>query len=325
MEQEPHSAELGYFHNNTNEIQEKNVEHVSPETSATLESNRLFGEKYRGLVDVALGKNESSFDPGSELVIRMQESLKRHQERQALQMQLGQIGARQLLSQAFQSKNEQQLLTDDSQYRLAKGADGIPIVIVKAELAQQLRPGSQALAIKPRDGVSFVMVREFADEVQTALGHEENIPHEVHHVLWDFLRKDGVITMTEPDPDMADAFRMYQDEVIARAVSDGALSGYSHLTMRPNERERLKAEAPEKVDIINETVARFNDLLADIDDVRKSRGLPKTDMIASLVSSKNFDELEYNLNTLKELFAQQPEITPTPYTETEVEDGWGAV
>lgn len=295
------------------------------------EESRKVGDYYISLIGSFTGKTE--VDPqgleGVETAVsqklnRIYQRAKDGFEKQKIQSTLMNMDAKQMLQQVpvFRSKNFEQLLSDNSKYRLEELNKGVFVIYMDPVLANELRPGASAAAVKVKDGLSFMLVPEYSDAAQRQSQIDENIPHETHHLVWNFS-KDHHVHSTEKDEDFKDGFTMYQEEVIARLVSDGGLAGYTHLVMLdPETRARFEQDHPETAKKLTETMIELNDILQGIDAIRKQTTIRKQDLIMTVMEATNFDELRNGLLKVKNLLEQQPKVaTREQYSA----GGWDSV
>ncbi len=176
------------------------------------------------------------------------------------------------------------------------------------------------MAVKVPDGVPFVMIRRYDDKDLNIKNLNENIPHETNHILWSFLKKDGIISSDEADPEMNNAFSMYQNELAAKLVSDGSLFSYSHLEIIPAQmRGELEKSNPEIVKAITTKTGELNDMLEEISRRSKAAGANTDGLLLPLIRSKNFDQLQTELERLRETL---PEATNG---QTSQSDPWSTV
>jgi hypothetical protein len=154
------------------------------------------------------------------------------------------------------------------------------------------------------------MLPEYPDSEVAKMQLAENVPHETHHLVWYFSKGD-IIANDEKEPDFADAFSMYQDEVMARLSSNGGLGGYTHLQMLdPETKAQFAKEHPETVEKLTTIASGLNELLAEIDVIRKQTDVQKQDIIMAVMEARTFDQLRDNLLKTKSIIEAQPITKP---------------
>ncbi len=282
----------------------------SPESQ--LERAREFGEQYAGILEIAVGKkaerdmNQASLAPENQI---LWDAMQAFREKQSKRQEELCLDAQGLLRQAFQSEVQHQLLEDRTRYYLVELSPGIYSVIVDSDVFSKLMGGSQGVAIKIHDGVSFIMIPNFRNNqaFQQRI-MEENIPHEVHHLIWWAVLDAGAFQSREHDSDFRKGFMMFQDELIARVSSDGGLGGYSHISLlSPQAREDLERAFPGKAEAILDRVGALNEFLEVLESViMHSERVMKKDLLQVIVSSRTFDELEAGLYQMKLLIERFP-------------------
>ncbi len=290
-----------------------------------LENSKKVGNYYVSLINNFIGKGESETAEitglDDSIKLKLSEIAQRAKsgfEQQHILAQTQNTDARKLLEQvpSFSEK-----LADTSKYRLEELSPGLFAVHIEPKLYGELKGGAQGVAVKVREGISFIMVPDYADAdiVQSQLA--ENIPHETHHLVWNFS-KGEVVKSTEENNDLAEAFVMYQDEVMARLCSDGSLAGYTHLQMLdPETRKQFEQEHPDTVKQITEIMVALNDLLQDVDQARKQTDIKKQDLILAIMDATNFEQLKQNILKIKTIIEKQPITKEQPKPG----NGWGFV
>lgn len=293
-------------------------------TYENIESLRHFGEGYVSVIEAALGKSSlkdirnTVQHPILAKLIPAIESFRAQQIARQVEMSMDAQG---MLQKAFPKACESGLLSDSSQYRLEEVAPSIYTVLVSPDLSYKLHPGAAASAVKIKNGVSFIYLQEYSDATDQQRNLEENLPHEVHHLVWGHAQEKELFPSSERDTDYRKSFILFQDELLARASSGGGLAGYSHLgSLRPEERAQLEKEYPGKADEIIKRVSDLNGFLYDLDDVlAQSETMKKIDLVQPILEATSFDELEKNLKNIEALLKIEPS-KPRP-----ILTGWDAV
>lgn len=312
-------------------FQEKQEKPEKPEDQVFLEQSHAFGDYYVSLIGSLAGKSEPDKAALERLPLdlraqaeMMGTSVRRQFIEQALRFTDKKMDARALLGQVYKGEQFDTLLADPTKYRLEQLNYGLYAVHVDIDLLNQLRKGTQAVAIMPNDpeGISFLMIRDAAQGA--AVGNlDENIPHETEHIAWKFIQRDGLVTPTENDPLLAQGFMTYQNEFLARLSSDGAVAGYNFLDQPPPaKREELQREHPEAAKALTERTFRLNDMMETFREELRGSTVGKSDLILGTIQSRSFDDLEANLTRMRGIVTQHPKPTsesvPTPIDWTSV-------
>ena len=263
---------------------------ISPETVIVPEDIQLEMDRMKSVIDAGLKEN-------------------------CLVFQMGKFDARKILNQVLREERQQQMLEDTSQYRLEEPTEGVYMIRMKNDFYRDIWPAdASAVAWKVSEGVSFIIVPEYESEAIDQNRLEENLPHETQHILWHFLRKGGGVTTNERGEDEQKAFLMFQDELMARIVSGGTLSGYTHLRQGDNA-ERLQTTSPEVFEYIKNQTGKLNDMLLAVDSLLMEREISEYSLLMTVLRSKDFSSLEENVLRAKE------EIMKIPPKEVVYEEG----
>ncbi len=295
-----------------------------------LEIAHKVGDYYVGLVNGFTGKGE--IDPAviSDLkhpikskLTKIAQHAKDGFERQHLLAQMKGLDAKKILQQVprFLTPEISAALADTSKYRSEELSPGVFALHVEAGLYGHLTGSNAAgmsVKFKNNEGISFIMLPDYADAQTTTSQLSENVPHETHHLVWNFSKGEA-ITSSEANHDLADAFIMYQDEVMARLCSDGNLAGYTHLqVLDPETRQQFEQEHPDTVKQITNTMIALNDLLQEVDTSRKQTEIKKEDLILTVMDATNFEQLHKNLLQMKTIIEKQPVTKEQPKSNS----GW---
>lgn len=312
-----------------------NVSSESKEISKReyFEASKEMGRFYSDLLQ-RLGGGEKDIDVSEFLneniktkAELIESSINNHRELNESLVETKEMGARDILEQAFPRESYADLLSDTSRYRLERLSNGIFAVFMDARLHTKFRPGARAVAITVRQGVPFILMPEYKDKEVMEREMEENLPHEIHHLAWYFLQKDEVIKSQERDVDLKKAFLMYQNELVARLSSEGFLSAYTHLPMMdPESQLEFKKQNPEKEKQIRELQIHLNDTLKEINQDLKEVEIEKIDLILPVMEATNFVQLEKNINKIKDFIKNQPRTKQAKKPELRDDaGGWGVV
>lgn len=295
-----------------------------------LENSKRIGDYYVSLINSFLGKGEANIETIAGLENAVKDKLaqivqraKDGFEQQHIMAQTNGLDARKLLGQvpSFSTPEISEKLADTSKYRSEELSSGLFALYVEPKLFNELIRSAAGVAVKIKGGVSFIMLPDYTDATIAESQLAENIPHETHHLVWNFS-KGEVVKSDESNPDLAEAFIMYQDEVMARLCSDGSLVGYTHLQMLdPETRKQFEQEHPDTVKQITETMVALNDLLLEVDEVRKQTDIKKEDLILAVMDATNFEQLKQNILQIKTIIEKQPITKEQPKPGS----GWGFV
>lgn len=282
-----------------------------------LEDSKNFGDYHVSFIRSLAGQGQPDGESFDRLPLElkaeaatMATSAKRQFIEQALRAADAKMDARAMLAQVYKGPQFDELLVDPSKYRLEQLSDGVYVVYVDMDLMSKLRPGAAAGAVMPTDpeGVAFLMVRDSTD--QKGVGQlDENIPHELQHIAWRFMQKDGLVDIAETDPLLAQGYKTFQDELLAKLASDGSLSSYDYLRLiTPSQREALEKERPESVRLLKQTTIKLNEAMREFRDKLPDSGLVKSDLILGTIQARTFAELEANLIRIRNIASQNPKV-----------------
>lgn len=298
----------------------------SPEKQ--LEELRRFGEGYRGIIERALGRRGEASVSSDPVLRNIERAGSNFTEEQARRQSERNLDAAGFLKQVFTSEAHQKLIAENLDlFRLESPTLGMFAVRIAPQVMQKLRPGAQAVAAKPRGGVWFLLLQDWEKkdgdtEVFAEKYEQENIPHETHHLIWASIIGAGEFASRETDQDWAYTFQLFRDELMARAVSNGGLAGYTHIhSLSLEARAELEARAPGKADAIIQKVVHLNGMLEELNTaLQQSESVSKIDLLKVAVDAQTLDGLEEGVLKLKMLCEHFPK-KPSP----EVLGGWGSV
>jgi|GEM_PF-6744787 len=263
------------------------------ETERLLEdaSHRQAGECYARTIEALIsgGKNElASNNPMlSDLTKNAQIAL----ERQQIKFVSGKYSAKRLLESSFPKER----IVGLEGATLENPSTGIVLVRIPRRALEKLHPGARAVAVFSNSHIPFVLIADYDDKQITQIEDEENLPHEVHHIVWRAGRANELIGATEEDPERKRLFLSFINEVVATMVSNGKLHGH--------------CQGMELTDELIEA----NELLSEIDEQLKRTDYKKTDLIIPLLEAKNMKELVTVLGKIKSELKNiaKPEAVPT--------------
>lgn len=286
-----------------------------------LETAHKVGDYYACLVGNFTGKGEVDQaivtdleHPIKSKLAKITQHAKDGFEQQHLLAQIKGLDAKKILQQVpqFLTPENSAALTDTSKYRSEELSPGVFAIYIEPKVFSELRGGAQGLAVKIKDGISFIMLPDYPDAATAQSQMTENVPHETHHLIWNFSKGESVKS-NETNNDLAEAFIMYQDEVMARLCSDGDLAGYTHLQMLdPETRQQFEQDHPDTARQITQTMVALNDLLQEIDQSRKQTDIKKQDLILAVMDATNFEQLRTNLLQMKSVIEKQPVTKEQP-------------
>lgn len=297
---------------------------VETENEASPETNEKFGSFYSSVLKEALGEgsadttilegcDEQTKALGDTITLATREY--RHKDH--LLASVKQMDAAAFLSQAFPQTEALAAAKLD----LQEVSEGIFMVSIDTDSYSKIyNTNSQAVAIKVPEGVSFVMVRQYENPSDTTRKErEENVPHEINHLVWNTLKKEGIVASDEEHPEFQKAFLMFQDELAAKLVSDGGLISYTHVRLMSDEQKaQIEKSDPGLLQQITEKQTGLNDILADIEKRLKHTGESKASLLLSLLKSKNFSGLQTTLEKLRYSL-------PIPQPPVAQSTGWNTV
>lgn len=299
------------------------------EMSEWREHAKEFAITYRGLVDYLSGSSESlpntafgteddrkrweSFTDG------VKEGLRRQQEK--LESQTGDKDA--LLADLLEKLNVS-LTSEEMRQIEIKNHGRIPIVFIPQDLYyNKVRTReAAAFAYTPAESISLVVIPRSPELEYDERIVAENIPHETHHIGWKWAIRAGQVPNNEPGRFRKASFSMYQDEMMARAVSEGALFGYTHLKMlSPEESEKAKLGNEEDHKYVSEVVGELNELAKNIlyALVERDTDMTKADVGLAVFRATNFADLRNDFEKIKTYLESFP-IKPLADAS-----GWGSV
>lgn len=231
------------------------------------------------------------------------------------------------MAQVYSSPEQLEILADDSHYELEELSPGAYAVHIDMDTYEALRGSTNQVAgaaqcVPVRNGISFVLITRTSTPNQhyELENRQERIPHETHHMVWDFLKRDGKLTSNEEDPHWNINFLAYQEEVLAKLTGNQFPTGYLYLNlMKAQDRRAFEEKYPETVEALRSHFRGLNERFEEMEAIRDLTGVTRKELIGGVMSAKSFIELEENLNTLKRALEQEPKIR-----EPQKENlGWG--
>jgi hypothetical protein len=280
------------------------------------ETSRQMGGRYTTHIQKLIGKTSQV---GEMKLNDLEKSGNEYFKPQSERFKASAGTAETLLTQLFPNGLLPEDFLDSSKYELLQPSEGIFVLEIDEELIQQILPNATAIAVKIKNGISFVMIPDYKNESINEKIQNENIPHEVHHLFWKGVMDAGVLDRKETDPDFESAFAMYQDELIARMCSNGELAGYSHISLLgPEAKKDFQEKHPEKFEKILNTVIELNDFLFKLSAEMRVRNVTGESLIGVTIKAQSFLELKINLEKCRNYILTQPIINP----DKPVSSGW---
>lgn len=275
-----------------------------------LETSRNVGKLYTSIINEYTGNGNfdqetlNSLPP--QIRTRMEaiaRSAKAHQTEQEKSVQEKNLKGADLLAQY--GEKFAGILGDPSKYTMTRLGTGMYRVDMDSESFRKILHGANAVAAKPKDGIPFIITQrpQNGEREEQDPYFQENIPHEAHHILWGNAQKNGAIDTSETDPFAKRAFLDFQDEVIARAVSNGKLHGNTILSSASDEQKKaLEAKYPDAVQKVKDISPKLNDTLEVLDNRLKDNSVvKKSDLLLAFMSAGNFAELQTNIKIMKSI------------------------
>ena len=296
---------------------------------AYLENAKNAGALYKELIGEMVGGepvDEKRFEEFDEKTAEQMKNIvaaaKDHLREQHLQAELEGMGAKEMLTQAFPGEEHEEVLQDESNYRMEELREGMFVVYIKSAAFRQLGRGARAFCAKMPKGVSFLVLPEYANAEAQRREAEENIPHEANHLLSHFAEKDGLMPNNEEHELWQKTFAMYREELLCKLGSDGNLDSY--IAAGPERRQTYqKAYPKEYAEVLNKE-GELNDFLRTVAGELQRVGMSREDLVLPVFKATTFEELEQNLREAKDVIAKQASTEEFSAREGG-SPGWGAV
>lgn len=282
----------------------------------SVERERIVGRTYQELLGSYLGQDQQpdldSLNLSEETrgrlksVVASADSMFASQHERAKEMSIDANAIVAQLHNGPQLEGSQNI--DTSLVRLEEPTPGVFIAHLPISEFDKFGRSAQAMAFKPKDGIHFIAVQDGFNADNQTQHLQENLPHELHHLVWATAEKQGNIPINESNENLRAAFRMYRDELLARAVSGGRLGGYTHLeNLRPGDKQAFAQNDPEAYKQIREAVDPLYDLLTDqVTKALSDRELPSSILVEPVMMSSSFGELRSSLESLLDNISQLP-------------------
>lgn len=306
---------------------------IEPEKASEMaeyrEQAKEFATTYRGVVDYLSGSvksfpeaelsNEADKQRWAPLVSGLQQGLRRQQDMLARQSADKEVLLAEVLSKLNVSLTPEEL----AQVEVAN-QDRVPTVFIPLDLFyKKVRKGNaSAFAYTPAEGISLVVLPKSPEADYNQRIVEENVPHETHHVGWKWARRYGHLANNEAGNFRQASFGMYQDEMMARTVSEGALFGYTHLILlSPDEAAKERLANNEDHQAVAEIVSELNDLARSIQYafLERETGLSKAEVGLAVFRATTFEDLRHSFQELK------AHLESFPTKSSAKSDGWGSI
>jgi len=278
-----------------------------------------FGRAYTGLLDWAIrGGERPRFDHAPERVHAMLTRYLDAIEKEA--RLLADHDPKASLTKLIESRG-QDVRSFRGNVKLTGTAVGVAIAEMPAGLLKRLAADGRAAAYLPKKEAPLILLARYGRPELDEHERRENLPHEMQHVLWRWGSK-AIAKNTESNALVAHGFQMYQDELLARAVSGGALFGYTHL--RGVSQEELAATLGHDPDAkqMVETVAALNERWRDVETNLNGRNVNqiKHELLFDIMQAGNFQDL---LNLAERTRSRYPAL-PNPSSDDAMA-GWAAL
>lgn len=236
--------------------------------------------------------------------------------------------AEDFLSQAV-SSDKKDFFNQESAYRLEELNKGIYGIFLDRNLFEALWPdmGAQAMAVKlKRDsGVPFVIIPEYNDHESpdAKKNFEENIPHEVNHLVWFFSEEKGDLPVEEDHHELTKAFLVFREEFVCRVSTGGNVGGYTHINKDRSYAERLKQTDLEVYNTIVEKSDTTQNLCRDIGALLgQTEAFERSDLIMTALEATNFSDFIAGLEKWKKILENFPK---PKIVKNSTDFGWDAV
>lgn len=287
---------------------------------ALLVEAKEFGEGYKKMLvairdGYAFETTETGEESG-EFLKSISEAVDRRCKTQDTVISQGNLEPWDLLSRTVRAKGIELDKERDTVERIFPNSK-IPILKAGLGTYKRIEPGSRALSIKPRDWVSFVVIRDnpnSADLLNEAM--EEDIPHELHHIVYEFANKEGLLQNDETDPAIAEGYSVFRDEICARLCSEGPLSGYTQLNGAS--RAKLESIGVEKINELTARTVDLNTVLEGLEQSLRGSDVKKSDLLLPALQAKSFQELKDFFEAMKDIAEKESKDKPE-----QTATGWG--
>jgi hypothetical protein len=239
-----------------------------------------------------------------------------------------------MLEKVFDSPLLAQFINNESGYELKTLSPGLfAIYVARVEDWIAIRASAQAIAVRKRDqSVPFLLLRNFHAGGIREKYHNENLPHEVHHIVWKTVQADLLVAADAASLSKI-AFLHAQDELLARLCSNGNLAVYPVMDLFSAEmKELVEQEARTDADKVMTFTLQINETLEKIQFAIKERPTAAfSDLFLATCSASSFNELIDNLNIMLTKIqsekAMQTVARSTPAAPTNIESvsGWDQI
>ncbi len=284
------------------------------------EASTKMATEYVSLIENFTGN--PSLTRSSELPVGYETAGRRYFEHQKEHFERHSLTATGLLSQRFKDLPSE--LADPTSYELQELSPGVFVLHLNDDIYRKLKSGAQGVAINVKDGTSFVMVPRYKDPSFETQHLKENIPHEVHHLLWRGIREAGLVISTEVNASLQTTFLTFQDELLARMASGGYLAGYNFLScIDPEIAAEVQNEEPELFKEIGKKTSDLNEFLEELMTDLRERNLSSTYLIGAVIKATSYQALKDNLFKIKEYILTLP-VKISTERPSDVR-GWGSV
>jgi hypothetical protein len=292
---------------------------ASPETR--IEQTIKDGEAYRSYVDFVSGTSESfdmkNIDVSEETRTMLENivtSAEGHFQEQKAVFEKNE-GPMATMEQIARMKDLTKEDLDLKRVTVEQPRDGVAIFSIPTKSWERLglRGAQAAAALDRRLGASSILLQkdDSVNAEDIARYREENISHEMHHMVWNFARRDGKLVNTEQNPAFRDQFDVFQDELIARVTSGGWVGGYTKHVWVGESRE-----GHDDLDV-NAAVISLNEWFREtVVPTLVSRGVDNTALISPSLGATSFATLRARVENVLQDVETMPIIKKeVPHTD----------
>lgn len=200
---------------------------------------------------------------------------------------------------------------DTSKWRIERSGL-VPVIYMPSNDYGDLTRGSQAITVNKITSRSYIVIPEYEDKDDVFNAHhlEEQRLHETHHVVWKAAMREGLIPNNETTPDTKTAYAMFQNELLAKCVSEGALGGYTHVPdLRPDSALQKFLQRGAENMHAHQQSTEINELLQDhLEPLLQRKGLQKKILIRRVMNATSFEELQVSLQQIESTIQRAPDI-----------------
>lgn len=268
------------------------------EQEISYEQSLEIGKKYLSILAVFTGSadqletiNTNEFGD-EEGVLSAYESALNDIKKRAERAIESKVTARQLLESNPNFSSKKDLFSDESCFRIEWVSPFLPVVFVRTDILEKIVPGAAAVAVSSTE-MPYIILRD-----ENYPGYrDENIAHEGHHILWDYVNPRSRYEKMESERSLEMlAFELYKDELLVRILSDGFPMEYGITSMlTQNKRVLVENRYKDKVIEVEGFVTELNDVLEQIDSKMRNSSMKRKDLLGYVIKARDFTQLKSNL------------------------------